>query len=294
MPPPKLGKLILLRHGESAWNATHQFAGWCDIDLTDVGVVQAQSCAAALSADALQRNDPALSRPDVAISSRLKRASRTLDLVLEGLNLSPETIPVHRTWRLNERHMGALTGEDKLDAARMELLMPKDKAQRYPALSPDHPLFEEMTNQAKLWLREEGDDDMAPPNGESMAEVGERVCAYFEDVICPLLRAGQTVMVAVHFGVMVALCGRLEAGTGGSFDMTVVDADGVTGIERVLKRGSFPNALPVVYEFFQELDSSGLAASSGARSIGGLVVDIERRRIVDVAGVVQRNVLRDA
>ncbi len=96
-------KVVLLRHGESTWNKENRFTGWTDVDLTDKGIEEAKSAAVLLKEGGYQF--------DIAYTSVLKRAIRTLWLVMDGMDLM--WIPVHRSWRLNERHYGALQGLNK-------------------------------------------------------------------------------------------------------------------------------------------------------------------------------------
>src|SRR5512136_1919247 len=129
-------KLVLLRHGESVWNKENRFTGWTDVDLSEKGLEEAREAGRALAREGLTL--------DVAYTSVLKRAIKTLWIVLEEMDLM--WIPVHRSWRLNERHYGALQGLNKKEMAErhgMEqvLLWRRSYDTRPPALTPDDPRF---------------------------------------------------------------------------------------------------------------------------------------------------------
>src|SRR5437773_3319472 len=125
-------QLVLLRHGESAWNKENRFTGWTDVDLTEQGVAEAKSTARVLKEGGFTF--------DVAHTSVLKRAIRTLWIVLDGMDLM--WLPVHRHWRLNERHYGALQGLDKAETAaryseEQVRIWRRSYAIRPPLLGPD-------------------------------------------------------------------------------------------------------------------------------------------------------------
>jgi 2,3-bisphosphoglycerate-dependent phosphoglycerate mutase len=165
--------LILVRHGESEWNALNQFTGWTDVPLTEKGCAEAQAAGREIKARGLV--------PDLVYTSVLKRAMDTAALILEQLGAAPE---IRRSEKLNERDYGDLTGMNK-DTARAR--------------------FGE--EQVHIWRRSY---DIAPPGGESLKDVVARVLPYFENEILPELRAGRTVMVAAHGNSLRALVKGIE------------------------------------------------------------------------------------
>lgn len=193
------GKLVLVRHGQSAWNLENRFTGWVDVDLTDQGIEEARRGARDLAAEGFQF--------DVAFTSVLKRAIRTLWIVLEGLDQM--WIPVHRSWRLNERFYGGLTGLDKAETAkkhgdeqvhiwrRSYDIPPPDMSRddaRHPAHDP----------------RYRGLDPRLMPNTESLKLTLERVLPYWHDAIAPALLDGKDVLIAAHGNSLRALVKYLE------------------------------------------------------------------------------------
>jgi 2,3-bisphosphoglycerate-dependent phosphoglycerate mutase len=192
-------KLVLLRHGESAWNLDNRFTGWTDVDLTPKGREEAREAARLLREGGYTF--------DVAYTSVLKRAIRTLWIVLDEMDLM--WLPVHRSWRLNERHYGALQGLDKAETAAKygddqvkvwrrsyatppPSLTPEDERcpgrdPRYASLSP-----EEM------------------PLAESLKDTVARFLPYWHDTIAPAIRAGQRVLIAAHGNSLRALVKYLD------------------------------------------------------------------------------------
>ena len=127
-------KLIFLRHGESRWNKENKFTGWTDVDLTERGIEEARDAGKLLKEEGYVF--------DVAFTSVLKRATRTLDIILEELGQTD--IPIHRSWRLNERHYGALQGLNKRETAEKEgeeqvLIWRRSFDVRPPELAKDDP-----------------------------------------------------------------------------------------------------------------------------------------------------------
>lgn len=154
--------LVLVRHGESQWNLENRFTGWVDVPLSEKGVREAEAAGEKIKAAGL--------RFDVAYTSKLQRAQKTLKLILEKMD---EThIPVHEDQALNERHYGDLQGLNKAETAQK---------------------FGEA--QVKVWRRSY---DIAPPNGESLKDTAARTLPYFKSRIVPELKAGRDVIVAAH------------------------------------------------------------------------------------------------
>jgi len=208
-------RLVLLRHGQSEWNAKNLFTGWVDVGLTDKGRIEA-----ARGADLL-RNRGLL--PDVVHTSVLRRAITTAELCLEGIDR--HWIPVRRSWRLNERHYGALQGKDK-KATLAEFGEEQFMRWRRSYDQPPPPLADD-----DEWSQV-GDPpyaDLPPelmPRTECLADVLARLLPYWYDAVVPDLRQGRTVLVAAHGNSMRALVKHLD----GLDDKAVVDLNIPTGI----------------------------------------------------------------
>ena len=221
--------LILVRHGQSDWNLQNRFTGWVDVDLSPAGVEEARSAGLALAGEGV--------KIDRAFTSVLRRAIRTLWLMLDEMDQM--WVPVERSWRLNERHYGALQGLDKAETAAAHgaeqvRMWRRSYATPPPALDrddPTHPRFER--RYAGLAA-----DDL--PSGESLAMTLERVLPYWHAAIGPALARGETVMVAAHGNSLRALVKYLD----GISDSDILELD-------------IPTGLPLVYEL-----DSGLAVTS--------------------------------
>jgi 2,3-bisphosphoglycerate-dependent phosphoglycerate mutase len=161
--------LVLVRHGESEWNLTNLFTGWKDVDLTENGVKEARNAGRKLKAQGI--------RFDVGYTSALKRAQRSLDLVLEEMGQS--NIPVIKNLALNERDYGDLSGLNKDDARK-----------RWS------------DEQVHVWRRSY---DVAPPGGESLRDTAARVLPYYIQEILPRVLRGQRVLVTAHGNSLRAL-----------------------------------------------------------------------------------------
>lgn len=187
-------KLVLLRHGQSQWNLENRFTGWVDVDLTEQGRAEAQAAGTLMKAEGLQF--------DVAHVSLQKRAIRTLNLALNTLDQL--WLPVQKSWRLNERHYGALQGLDKAETTALHgEAQVKIWRRSYdippPPMDvndPGHPSQD--PRYAKL-------DAKALPATESLATTLVRVLPYWHDVIAPQLKSGQTVLVTAHGNSLRAL-----------------------------------------------------------------------------------------
>ena len=187
-------KLVLLRHGQSQWNLENRFTGWVDVDLTEQGRAEAAAGGALMREEGL--------RFDVAFTSTLKRAIRTLNLALGELD--QDWLPVHKSWRLNERHYGALQGLDKAETAakhgeeqvkiwrRSYDIPPPPMALDDPGHPANDPRY------ARL-------DRNVLPSTESLATTLDRVLPYWHDAIAPALKSGGTVLVAAHGNSLRAL-----------------------------------------------------------------------------------------
>jgi 2,3-bisphosphoglycerate-dependent phosphoglycerate mutase len=217
--------LVLLRHGESTWNRENLFTGWTDVDLSDRGREEAREAGRLLNEGGFVF--------DVAFTSVLKRAIRTLDIVLDALDLM--WIPVTKHWRLNERHYGALQGLNKAEtAARYGEAQTKIWRRSYdippPALSPDderHP------------SRDPRYRALAPgelPLTESLKDTVARFLPFWHAPIAPAIRSGQRVLIAAHGNSLRALVKYLDH---------ISDAD-------IVER-NIPTGIPLVYELGDDL-----------------------------------------
>lgn len=216
-----MGKLILLRHGESEWNKENIFTGWTDVDLSERGVSEARE------AGRLIREAGKL--PDVAFASVLKRSIRTLFIVLEELGL--QKIPIHYSWRLNERHYGALQGLNKKETVEkygeeQVKMWRRSYGTKPPALKEgeerdaiNDPLYKDLK-------REE------IPLSESLEDTTNRVMPYWEEKILPEIRAGKNVLLAGHGSGVRSIVKYLDKMT----------PEEVTGLD-------IPTGIPLIYEF---------------------------------------------
>jgi len=197
------GTLVLLRHGQSTWNELNLFTGWHDVELTDQGVREASAAGATMKEAGLVF--------DIAHTSLLRRAIETNQLALSAMGLN---IPIERTWRLNERHYGALQGLDKKETtlrhgAEQTMIWRRSFDVPPPpvdATSPEHPANDPRYQQ----LIAEGLDASLLPATECLADVLVRVLPYWNDVITPQLREGKNVLVTAHGNSLRALVMHLE------------------------------------------------------------------------------------
>jgi 2,3-bisphosphoglycerate-dependent phosphoglycerate mutase len=166
--------LVLVRHGESEWNLTNLFTGWKDVDLTENGVKEARNAGRKLKAQGI--------RFDVGFTSALKRAQRSLDLILEEMGQS--SIPVIKNLALNERDYGDLSGLNKDDARKKW-----------------------GEQQVHIWRRSY---DVPPPGGESLKDTAARVLPYYIQEILPRVLRGESLLVAAHCNSLRALVMVLE------------------------------------------------------------------------------------
>ncbi len=194
------GNLILVRHGQSAWNLENLFTGWYDVDLTEQGRAEARQAGLDLMAEHLV--------PDVAFTSMLKRAIRTLWLLLETTDRM--WLPTETSWRLNERSYGALQGLNKQQTVDQHSAEQVRRWRRSydippPPLAPDdprHPRFD-----ARYALV----DPSLLPTTESLKDTLARVQPYWEASIVPQLQAGKDVLIVAHGNSLRALVKMLDA-----------------------------------------------------------------------------------
>ncbi len=210
--------LVLLRHGESAWNAEDRFTGWTDVDLSPRGEAEAEEAGRSMVAAGID--------VDVVHTSVLVRAVRTANLALDELGLG--WIPTERHWRLNERHYGALQGLNKKEieakhGAEQFKAWRRSYSTPPPPLDPDdprHPRFDPRYRQLP--------PDVLPPT-ECLADVVARMLPYWHDRICRDLVRGRRVLVSAHGNSLRALIKHLE----GISDTDIVDLEIPTGAPRV-------------------------------------------------------------
>ncbi|MSQ60398.1 MAG: 2,3-diphosphoglycerate-dependent phosphoglycerate mutase [Betaproteobacteria bacterium] len=213
-------KIVLFRHGESVWNKENRFSGWTDVDLSEAGREEAREAGKLLKAEGFAF--------DVAFTSVLRRAIRTLWIALDELDLM--WIPVRQAWQLNERHYGALQGMNKAQTAaqygenqvlvwRRSYDIPPPELDhsdaRYPGRDP----------------RYAGLNPQAIPRTESLKETVARVVPYWTKEIAPLVASGQRVVIAAHGNSLRALIKYLDQ----------VSDQEIVGL-------NIPTAIPLVYE----------------------------------------------
>lgn len=192
-------KLVLLRHGESTWNLENRFTGWTDVDLSERGTTEAHRAGLLLKEDGYVF--------DVAFTSVLKRAIRTLWIALDEMDLM--WIPVHNSWRLNERHYGALQGLNKSEtAAKYGDAQVKIWRRSYdiqpPALSKDDPRWPGADPRYS---------DLTPqdiPFTECLKDTVARFLPYWHETIAPAIKSGQRVIIAAHGNSLRALVKYLD------------------------------------------------------------------------------------
>jgi 2,3-bisphosphoglycerate-dependent phosphoglycerate mutase len=192
-------RLVLLRHGESTWNRENRFTGWTDVDLSDKGREEAREAGRLMAAEKFEF--------DVAYTSVLKRAIRTLWIALDEMDLL--WIPVHRAWRLNERHYGALQGLNKAEtAAQHGEAQVKIWRRSYdippPPLTPDDPRHPSHDRRYSALKPAE------LPVTESLKDTVARFLPYWHETIAPDIRAGRKVLIAAHGNSLRALVKYLD------------------------------------------------------------------------------------
>jgi len=187
-------RLVLTRHGQSVWNKENRFTGWVDVDLTEKGEGEARRGGELLKAEGFE--------PSLAFTSVLKRAIRTLNITLEGLDRL--WIPVEKSWRLNERHYGALTGMNKAEITE-EHGADQVKIWRRSYDTPPPPLPLDDPRHPRFDLRYGALDPDSLPSGESLKLTLERVAPYFKDAIAPRLEADEDVIISAHGNSLRAL-----------------------------------------------------------------------------------------
>ncbi len=241
-------KLVLLRHGESTWNLENRFTGWEDVDLSPKGLQETKE------AGRLLREGGYVF--DLAHTSLLKRAIRTLWIALDGLDLM--WIPVLKSWRLNERHYGALQGLNKAETAAkygdaQVMIWRRSYADPPPALSPD----DERYPGRDLRYAGLGKDEL--PLCESLKDTVARFLPYWHAAIVPDLRAGKRVFIAAHGNSLRALVKHLD----GISEADIVELNIPTGIPLVYE---LDDALkPVRHYYLGDPEAAKRAAEAVAK-----------------------------
>jgi 2,3-bisphosphoglycerate-dependent phosphoglycerate mutase len=218
-------KLVLLRHGESIWNLEDKFTGWTDVDLSDRGIAEAKA-----AGKTLRENGYSF---DVAFTSLLKRAIRTLWLVTDEMDLM--WIPVCRSWRLNERHYGALQGQNKAELSakvgeEQLHIWRRSYDVRPPALERADARYP--GNEPKY--QELSEDEL--PLAESLKDTVARFMPYWNEVIAPTLRAGKHTIVSAHGNSLRAMVKYLDS----------ISDEEIVGL-------NIPTGIPLVYEIDERL-----------------------------------------
>ena len=220
-----MSKLVLLRHGESTWNKENRFTGWTDVDLSEQGLFEAQK-----AGDVLKEEGYTF---DMAYTSVLKRAIRTLWIALDKLDLM--WIPVERSWRLNERHYGALQGLNKAEMAKK---FGEEQVHTWrrsydiqpPALDKDDERYPGKDPRYKALTEKE------LPLTECLKDTVERFLPYWNDTIAPSIKSGKKIIIAAHGNSLRALVKYLD---------NVPDEE-IVGL-------NIPTGIPLVYELDDNL-----------------------------------------
>ena len=211
-------RLVLLRHGESTWNRENRFTGWTDVDLNEKGRDEAREAGRVMASEKYEF--------DVAYSSVLKRAIRTLQIALDELDMM--WLPVHRSWRLNERHYGALQGLNKAEtAAKHGEAQVKIWRRSYdippPPLTSDDPRHPS---------RDRRYAELSPselPLAESLKDTVTRFLPYWHEAIAPTIKSGKRVLIAAHGNSLRALVKFLD----NISDQDIVELNIPTGVPLV-------------------------------------------------------------
>lgn len=241
-------KLVLLRHGESVWNRENRFTGWTDVDLSEQGRTEAASAGRALGARGITF--------DVAFTSVLKRAIRTLWIALDVLDLM--WLPVYRSWRLNERHYGALQGLNKAEtAAKFGEAQVKVWRRSYDI--PPPPLDESDERFPGRDRRYAGLKPGELPRTECLKDTVARFLPYWHETIAPAIRGGQRVLIAAHGNSLRALVKYLDNVS----DEEIVELNIPTGIPLVYELDG--NLKPIRHEYVGDSEQVRAAMEAVAK-----------------------------
>ena len=219
-------KIVLLRHGESAWNKENRFTGWTDVDLTEKGIAEANRAGELLKENGFNF--------DKAYTSYLKRAVKTLNCVLDKLD--QDWIPVEKTWRLNEKHYGALQGLNKAETAAKygdeQVLIWR---RSYDVAT--HALAEDDSRNPRFENRYKEVPDTELPRTESLKETIERIMPYWKCIIFPNLKTADQLLVVAHGNSLRGIIKHLKH---------ISDED--------IVNLNLPTAVPYVFEFDDDLN----------------------------------------
>lgn len=218
-------KLVLLRHGQSIWNKENRFTGWTDVDLTNDGLLEARK-----AGRILKENGYIF---DEAFTSVLRRAIRTLWIMLDEMDLM--WIPVHKSWKLNERHYGALQGLDKQETTAKYGEEQVNRWRRFVYVTP--PAIDKADKRypgLELKYRELRESDI--PLTENLNDTEERVLAYWHNNIVPTIKSGKKVVISAHGNTLRALVRYLDN----------IPGDGISSL-------NIPTGIPLVYELDENL-----------------------------------------
>ncbi len=218
-------KMVLVRHGESAWNKENRFTGWTDVDLSEKGIEEAHRAGQVLKEQGYVF--------DVAYTSVLKRAIRTLWIIMDEMDLM--WIPVYRSWRLNERHYGALQGLNKSEMAekfgeQQVFIWRRSFDIQPPALTKDDPRYPGRDP------RYQGLASGELPLTESLKDTIARFMPYWHETLAPAIKSGQRLIIAAHGNSLRALVKYLDN----------VPDDQIVGL-------NIPTGIPLVYELDDNL-----------------------------------------
>ena len=237
--------LILLRHGQSDWNEKNLFTGWVDVRLSEQGEREAKRAGELLAESGL--------KPDISYTSLLTRAIQTANIALDAADRA--WLPVKRSWRLNERHYGALQGLDK--AETLEKFGPEKFMEWRRSFDVPPPPLADDAEYSQVHDERYANIDGEIPRTESLKIVIDRMLPYWESDIAPDLRAGQTVLVTAHGNSLRALVKHLDG---------ISDED--------ISELNIPTGIPLVYELDAALKPTGpgkyldpAAAAAGAAAV---------------------------
>jgi 2,3-bisphosphoglycerate-dependent phosphoglycerate mutase len=218
-------KLVILRHGESIWNKENKFTGWTDVDLSEKGIIEAQRASRLLKEGGYDF--------DIAFTSVLKRAIRTLWILLDEMDLM--WVPVHRSWRLNERHYGALQGQNKSEVAakvgeEQVFIWRRSYRVRPPSLRKTDPRYPGKDPR----YRDLADKDI--PLTECLSDTVERFLPYWHQIIAPAIKSGNRAIISAHGNSLRALVKYLDN----------ISDDAIPDY-------NIPTGIPLVYELQDDL-----------------------------------------
>ncbi|TMW51629.1 hypothetical protein DOY81_003279 [Sarcophaga bullata] len=216
-------KIVMVRHGESEWNLKNQFCGWYDADLSENGKKEAEAAGEAVKAAGLKF--------DIAHTSVLTRAQCTLQAILSKIGQTD--IPVCKTWRLNERHYGGLTGLNKAETAakygeEQVKIWRRSFDTPPPPMEPGHPYYDNIVKDARYAAEPKPDEF---PMFESLKLTIERTLPYWNDVIIPQMKEGKRILIAAHGNSLRGIVKHLDN----------LSEDAIMGL-------NLPTGIPFVYE----------------------------------------------